>query len=391
MRHVDRDPGDTSHYAAPARRVRRSYFGSMLLVWAAIFVSVWVLVRPDGSSPLHDPSAEARPATPRGDLTQEETSTIDVFRAASPSVVYITSTELGRDFFGVNVFEVPRGSGSGFVYDRQGHIVTNFHVMAEGTRWKVTLADGSEWEAAKVGFDPDKDIAVLKIDAPSDRLTPIKLGTSNDLQVGQRVMAIGNPFGFDQTLTVGVVSALDRVIESPTARKIRGVIQTDAAINPGNSGGPLLDSAGRLIGVNTQIASPSAASAGIGFAVPIDIVNEIVPDIIRHGRVLRAQLGVFFFRPRQIRGMRIRRGLLVDSVVPKSGAEGAGIRGTDADRYGRIRTMGDIVFQIDGQPVNTLNELKDVLETHGAGDEVKVTFLRDEEVLIAKVKLQYIN
>ena len=363
----------------------------MLVAWSAVFVVVWLIVKPDGSSPLHDPSAEARPATPRGDLSQEELSTIDIFRAASPSVVYITTTGLGRDFFGLTVFEIPRGSGSGFIYDRRGYIVTNYHVMAEGTRWKVTLADESEWDAVRVGADPDKDIAVLKVDAPAERLTPIKLGTSHDLQVGQRVLAIGNPFGFDQTLTVGVVSALDRVIKSVTGRKIRGVIQTDAAINPGNSGGPLLDSAGRLIGVNTQIASPSGASAGIGFAVPVDIVNEIVPDIIRYGRVLRVGMGVFFFRDWQTRRLGIRRGMLIDSVVADSGAGRAGLRGTDADRRGRVRTLGDIVFQIDDQPVNTLNELKDVLETHKVGDVVAVSVLRDGEVLTAKVNLQYVN
>lgn len=372
-------------------RARRSNWGSMAVAWSAVFVVVWLLVRPDGSSPLHDPTAEARPAAPRGDLTQEELSTIEVFHTASPSVVYITTTGLGRDFFGLTVFEVPRGSGSGFIYDRRGYIVTNYHVMAEGTRWKVTLADESEWDAVKVGADPDKDIAVLKVDAPAERLTPIKLGTSHDLQVGQRVLAIGNPFGFDQTLTVGVVSALDRVIESVTGRKIRGVIQTDAAINPGNSGGPLLDSSGRLIGVNTQIASPSGASAGIGFAVPVDIVNEIVPDIIRYGRVLRVGMGVFFFRDWQTRRLGIRRGLLIDSVVADSGAGRAGLRGTDADRRGRVRTLGDIVFRIDDQPVNTLNELKDVLETHKDGDVVVVSILRHDEVLTAKVKLQYIN
>ena len=391
MTYGDPSRGYDRPIGGPPRRVQRAGWGSMFVVWSAIFVSVWLIARPDGTTPLHDPKAQARTVTPRGDLSQEEMSTIDVFREASPSVVYITTTGEGRDFFGFNVFEIPRGTGSGFIYDRKGHIVTNTHVIHEGTHWTVTLADQSEWKAVRVGFDLDKDLAVLKIDAPPERLKPITLGTSSDLQVGQRVLAIGNPFGFDQTLTVGVVSALGREIKSLSGRKIRGVIQTDAAINPGNSGGPLLDSASRMIGVNTQIASPSGASAGIGFAVPVDIVNEIVPDIIRYGRVLRPQLGVNVYSEWQTRRLGIKRGLLIEAVLNDSGARRAGLRGTKVDRRRYIRRFGDIIFQINGQPVNTLNELKDVLEAYKAGDEVEVTLVRDERVLTAKVKLQYMN
>ncbi len=381
-------------YAGPVgralTRLGRPGWLTMLGIWALVFLLVWIYVRPDGPAPLHNPQAEARAVTTRGDLTTGEQATITVFREASPAVVYITSSELGRDFLGLNVFEIPRGTGSGFVYDRDAHIVTNFHVIQEGTRWKVTLADQSEWDARVVGDEADKDIAVLEIDAPPERLKPITLGTSADLQVGQTVLAIGNPFGFDQTLTVGVVSAVGREIQSVTGRKIRDVIQTDAAINPGNSGGPLLDSAGRLIGVNTQIASPSGASAGIGFAVPVDIVNKIVPDLIRHGRVIRPGLGVILFQDWQARRLRLP-GVLIDQVAEDGGAAQAGLRGTVLDRRGYIRQLGDLIIKTDDTDIRGVNDLKDALEPHQAGDEMRVTLVRDDAVRTVAVKLQYLE
>jgi len=359
-------------------------------VWTAVFLMVWLLVKPDQPAPLHDVDAKPRTVAPRGDLIPEELSTIQVFREASPSVVYIIASELARDFFSFDVFEIPRGAGSGFIFDQSGYIVTNYHVVQGDTRLTVTLADESRWDATRVGFEADKDLAVLKIDAPAEKLKPIVVGSSRDLQVGQKVLAIGNPFGFDQTLTVGIVSALGREIQSVTGRKIRGVIQTDAAINPGNSGGPLLDSAGRLIGVNTQIASPSGASAGVGFAVPVDIVNEVVPDLIRYGRVLRPGLGVSFFPEWQTRRLGIR-GLLIDSASEAGGAARAGLRGTVVDERGYIRRLGDIIVAIDDKEVQTLNELKDALEPHKAGDEVRVKYLREDKAETATVKLEYIN
>ena len=372
------------------RASRGPRWGTMAGVWALVFVFAWMAFRPGQPSPLHDPDAPLPPAVPRPKLADGEQATIDVFRQTSPSVVYITSSQLGRDFLGFNVFEVPRGTGSGFIFSEAGYIVTNFHVIQEGSRWKVTLADQSQWDAKLVGQEPDRDIAVLKIDAPVELLKPITLGTSDDLQVGQRVLAIGNPFGFDQTLTVGVVSALGREINSVTGRKIRGVIQTDAAINPGNSGGPLLDSAGRLIGMNTQIASPSGASAGIGFAVPVDIVNEIVPDLIKFGRVVRAGLGVVLFDDWQTNRLGLR-GCLIDGVQPGGGAEDVGLRGTTIDERGYIRRLGDIIVKIDDQEVWTLNALKDALEPHDAGDAVKVTYVRDKEVAVATVVLKTVQ
>jgi S1-C subfamily serine protease len=209
-------------------------------------------------------------------LTPDEKRTIEVFRRARPSVVFITSLSVRRDFFTLDIQQIPQGTGSGFVWDRDGHIITNFHVIGDGDAFSVTLADQSEWEARVIGAAPDKDLAVLKIKAPRERLVPLTPGTSRTLLVGQRVFAVGNPFGLDHSLTTGVVSALGRELRSPSGRRIRDAIQTDAAINPGNSGGPLLDSSGRLIGVSTAIFSPSGASAGIGFAVPVDTVTRLV-------------------------------------------------------------------------------------------------------------------
>lgn len=365
----------------------------MLGVWSVVFLLVWTLfspAAPSRNSQLNDPDAEPRSVAQRGDLPAEEQATIETFRKASPSVVYITSSELRRDFFSLNVFEIPRGTGSGFIYDRAGHVVTNYHVILRGTRLIVTLSDQSEWEAQVVGTSPDKDIAVLKIDAPAERLEPLAIGSSGDLLVGQKVLAIGNPFGLDHTLTTGVVSALGREIESVTGRTIRDVIQTDAAINPGNSGGPLLDSAGRLIGINTQIASPSGASAGIGFAVPVDTVNAIVPDLIRYGKVIRPGLGVVLSRDYVARRLRLP-GVLIDVAPEDSAAAAAGLRGTIVDRRGYVRQLGDVLVKIGGHAVRTSNDVKDVLEGYKAGDKVRVEFLRDNRVVETTVLLQLLK
>jgi len=218
---------------------------------------------------LYNERAEPRAITARGELADDEQSTISMFKMVSPSVVFVTSLAQQTDFFNFRALEIPQGAGSGFIWDNNGYVVTNYHVMMNAQRARVTLADGSVRTGLLVGTEPDKDIAVLKIDAPKSLLPPIPLGTSEKLEVGQKVYAIGNPFGFDQTLTTGIISGLGREIMAATRRPIQGVIQTDAAINPGNSGGPLLDSAGRVIGVNTAILSPSGAYAGIGFAVPL--------------------------------------------------------------------------------------------------------------------------
>jgi S1-C subfamily serine protease len=321
----------------------------------------------------------------RGDLASDEKATIDLFKQAGPSVVYITS--LARRGYGwFDATEVPQGAGSGFIWDKEGHVVTNFHVILNADSIRVTLSSRSTLPATFVGGAPDKDIAVLKISVPESKLRPILVGTSKDLQVGQRVFAIGNPFGLDQTLTTGIVSALGRTIDSVTNRKIEGVIQTDAAINPGNSGGPLLDSAGRLIGVNTAIASPTGSSAGIGFAVPVDTVNQVVPQLIQHGRVIRPHLGVVLADDRVAQRLGVE-GALVLRVQPGSSAASAGLRGTDRDENGEI-ILGDVILAVGDEKVGSSDDLIAALEKKKAGDTVPVTILRGEKSMQLEVKLQ---
>ena len=335
---------------------------------------------------VHDPDAVPRLVSPRGDLAAEEKSNIELFRVASPSVVYITRLAMRRGMFSLNLFEIPQGTGTGFVWSDQGHVITNFHVIQRASTLRVTLADNSEWEARVVGVAPDQDLAVLFINAPRSRLKPISIGRSANLQVGQRVFAIGNPFGLDQTLTTGIISALGREIDSVSGRKISGVIQTDAAINPGNSGGPLLDSAARLIGVNTAIFSPSGSSAGIGFAVPVDTVNRVVPQLIRHGRVTRPGLGVHVADRRTARRFGAR-GVLIIRVQKGSAAEAAGLRGTRRGEGGRL-LLGDVIVGVGGKPVASLDELSDALDEHKVGEVVEVRFMRDGNRMSVSVKLQ---
>lgn len=320
------------------------------------------------------PAPEPRPVVARGDLAQDEAATIELFEQAAPSVVYITSLVERRDVFSRNVYEIPRGSGSGFLWDDRGHVVTNFHVVEGTRRARVTLNDQSTWEAQVVGEAPEKDLAVLVIDAPAERLPPLALGTSADLKVGQKVFAIGNPFGLDQTLTTGVISALGREIESVARVAIREVIQTDAAINPGNSGGPLLDSAGRLIGVNTAIYSPSGAYAGIGFAIPVDTVAWVVPELIAKGHVERPTLGIEMASAQGFR--RDLEGALILRVVPGGGADRAGLEATYRYRLGHVH-LGDLIVEVDGRPIVTSDDLLLALERRQAGERVRLTVERD--------------
>ena len=327
----------------------------------------------------------SRPIAARGELTTAEKNLTALFEEATPSVVYITSVVLRRDFFRFNVMEIPSGTGTGFVWDDRGSIVTNFHVIKDASRAEVTLADGSTWEAKLVGYAREKDLAVLHIDAPRSRLQSIRIGTSSDLKVGQSVLAIGNPFGFDQTLTTGIVSALGREIESTDGVPIRDVIQTDAAINPGNSGGPLLDSAGRLIGVNTAIVSPSGGYAGVGFAIPVDTVNWVVPQLIAHGRVQRPTMGVELASDHIARRSGIE-GAVVTKVIEGSSADRAGIRPVYRDRRGRVR-VGDVIVAVNEEPIRSGGELGLILEGFGEGDIVTVTVMREGEEKNLRVKL----
>jgi S1-C subfamily serine protease len=319
--------------------------------------------------------AAPRAVASRGPLAADEVANIDVFKRIGPSVVHITTLTNQREMFSLNVQQVPRGTGSGFIWDEAGHVVTNFHVIQGGNAARVTLADQSSYSAKLVGAFPDRDLAVLRIDAPKDKLPPIPVGTSRDLIVGQRVYAIGNPFGLDQTLTTGIVSALNREIEAFNDRVIRGVIQTDAAINPGNSGGPLLDSAGRLIGVNAQIASPSGASAGIGFAIPVDEVNRVVPRLIRDGRVVRPALGIAALPESVNEALKLPKGVGVVQVTAGGPAAKAGLQPFRRGDEGGV-VQGDVITAVDDKAVANLDDLLTQLEAHQPGDNVTLTLWR---------------
>ncbi|GAB5450656.1 MAG: trypsin-like peptidase domain-containing protein [Halioglobus sp.] len=317
--------------------------------------------------------------------TEDEANTTEIFRRASPAVVFVTNTALRRSLFSLDVREIPRGSGTGFVWSEQGLIVTNYHVVAGAHRLTVTLANRSEHNADIIGVAPEKDLAVLRIANPPDNLSTLPLGDSSELTVGRKVLAIGNPFGLDTTLTTGIVSALGREIQAPGNRKIRGVIQTDAAINPGNSGGPLLNSLGQLIGVNTAIYSPSGASAGIGFAIPVNTVKEVVPQLIAYGRILRPMIGVELASDRWIRRNRIK-GLPVVHVFPGLPAAEAGMTGAWRNARGDI-VLGDIITSIEGREIRSHDDYFSAIEKHQPGDVVQITTLLGEERKRYKVRL----
>lgn len=335
---------------------------------------------------------EARPVTPRGDLSEDEKSTIELFREASPSVVHITTLARRRDRLSFNVLEIPDGTGTGFIYDDAGHVVTNFHVIRNAHAARIMLADNSTWDATLVGYAAEKDIAVLKINAPPGRLKKVAIGTSSDLQVGQKVFAIGSPFGLDQTLTTGVISGLGREIESIGGQMMEGIIQTDAAINPGNSGGPLLDSAGRLIGVNTMIVSHSGNFSGIGFAVPVDVVNQVVPEIIRSGAIQsnpseRGVLGVQLIEDALARRLDVQQGALISRVYENSGAESAGLQATYRDQNGLVH-VGDILVEVAGRPITAAADVVKSLQGKKPGEEVDVVVVRQSKTVKLKVRLQ---
>ncbi|MBM4266060.1 MAG: PDZ domain-containing protein [Deltaproteobacteria bacterium] len=330
-------------------------------------------------------SGATAPVAVGSDLDAEEQATVGLFERASPSVVFITSLSARRGALRLDDRAVPQGAGSGLVWDREGHIVTNFHVIRGADRARVTLSDQSTFEARLVGVAPEKDIAVLDIEAPPESLHPVPLGRSESLLVGQRVHAIGNPFGLDHTLTTGVISALGREIRSPSAMPIRDVIQTDAAINPGNSGGPLLDSRGRLIGVNTAIYSPSGADSGIGFAIPVDTVTWVVDELIQHGSLRRAQLGVHVAAPQVSRRLGVG-GVLVLEVTPGSGAARAGLRPTRRDSRGRLE-LGDRILAVEGARIASSHDLVLALERREEGDTVRVTIARGREQMDVDVTL----
>ncbi|TXH90398.1 MAG: PDZ domain-containing protein [Rhodoferax sp.] len=338
--------------------------------------------------------ADERTVTPRGELAADERSTIALFEQSRDSVVFISTAQLVRDAWSRNVFSVPRGTGSGFVWDDAGHVVTNYHVIEGASQATVKLSDGRDYQAALVGASPAHDIAVLRIGVGFKRPPAVPIGTSADLKVGQKVFAIGNPFGLDWTLTTGIISALDRSLASENRQgqghgAIEHLIQTDAAINPGNSGGPLLDSAGRLIGINTAIYSPSGASAGIGFAVPVDTVMRVVPQILQKGQYLPPALGVQLDEATNARLLRALdlEGAVVLRVLPGSAAERAGLLGLGRSADGSL-VAGDVITAVDGKPVKSVAQLQARLDEYRVGDVALLKVQRAGQQREVAVELQ---
>ncbi len=321
--------------------------------------------------------------------TEDEKNTIAVFRAAARSTVFVTQQRTMVDYYGNQ--EVAKGSGSGFVWDRDGHVVTNFHVVQDASMLSVTLQDHRTFPAQVVGVEPRKDIAVLSIKAPADALFPIQLPPekARRLEVGQKAVAIGNPFGLDQTLTTGVVSAIGREVMGIGGVSIRDMVQTDAAINPGNSGGPLLDSSGRLIGMNTMIYSRSGSSAGIGFAVPVQSIARVVPQIIRTGHAEQIGLGIGIDFAQRLEQRANLVGVIVLRVYPGTPAAKAGLRGIQQDMSGI--TLGDVIVAIDGERIENYDALYNALDKHKAGDTVEVTTVRDGKKFKVSIPLVLLN
>ena len=351
---------------------------AVLVIWHALG---WVELA------LTKEAAVPRAVTPRGDLASDEKSTIELFERSKDAVVYISTSERVMDFWSRNIFTIPRGTGSGFVWDDRGHIVTNYHVIEGAAAAQIRLSDGEEYSASLVGTSPMHDLAVLKISSGFKR-SPLPLGTSKNLKVGQKVYAIGNPFGLDWTLTTGIISALDRSLKGEKG-VIEHLIQTDAAINPGNSGGPLLDSAGRLIGVNTAIYSPSGASAGVGFAVPVDTVNRVVPQLIGRGKYTRPSLGIEIDQDLNaiITAQLEVKGVAVLRVLPGSGAARAGMKGLGVNAN-RTYSAGDIITAVEGKPVNDIPELLARLDDFKSGQIVNLSILRNGQTIRLAVELQ---
>ncbi|SEA67737.1 DegP2 peptidase. Serine peptidase. MEROPS family S01B [Thiothrix caldifontis] len=353
---------------------------AVLLLWVAQPVWIPWLQEPSGVVP--------RPVMARGDLAENEQATIEIFERNSPSVVYITTVERVLNVWSRNVREIPQGTGTGFVWDNTGHIVTNYHVVEGHDSAKIRFADQRVFEAAVVGVSPEHDLAVLRLQDMADAPPPVQIGSSSDLRVGQHVLAIGNPFGLDHTLTAGIISALRRSIDGEEGGSMDGLIQTDAAINPGNSGGPLLDSAGRLIGVNVAIYSPSGASAGIGFAIPVDVVNRVVPRLVKEGRYTRPVLGVALDDSisERINAKLNTTGVLVLQVQPNTPAAQAGIRGTQLTVQDEL-ILGDIIQAIDGKAIGNINELNSLLDNYSHNSKVRISLLRQGQQLEVDVVL----
>ncbi len=327
-------------------------------------------------------------------LTREEKINIRVYKDVSPSVVNITTTTLIRDFFSVYP---TKGAGSGSIIDRRGYILTNYHVVEDATEITVTLSNGKKYKAKFIGADPENDIAIIKINA-REKLKPLKLGDSSKLQVGQKVYAIGNPFGLNSTLTTGIISALGRPLTTESGRVIENVIQTDAPINPGNSGGPLINTDGEMIGINTAIFTPSGGNVGIGFAIPVNTAKELIPDLIKYGKVRRPWIGIvgipLWKRLADALRLPVSEGILVSEVVPNSPAYWAGIRGGNVpvEISGTVIYLGgDIILEINHKKIASMEDIKKALRHVKDGQEVDVKILRKDKIILTKIKVRLVS
>jgi S1-C subfamily serine protease len=379
--HAFSDKGDPRR----PRRTGRNWRGRLAAAFAAMLGLGFAAL----AAPARAAGAESRPITPRGELAADEKATIALFERSRDSVVFISTREQVRDFWSRNILSVPKGTGSGFIWDEAGHVVTNYHVIEGASEATIKLADGRSYKATLVGGSPGHDIAVLKVRIGGRQPAPLPLGSSHDLRVGQKVFAIGNPFGLDWTLTSGIVSALNRSLTTEGGQDIEHLIQTDAAINPGNSGGPLLDSAGRLIGINAAIYSPSGTNAGIGFAVPADTVNRVVPQLIRYGKYRRPALGIEVDEElnRQLLAVLGTKGVAVLRVARGEAADRAGLRGIRVDRDDQV-IPGDVITAVEGKPVESVGQLDARLDEFSVGTKVRLTLLRGGRHVDVYVNLQ---
>lgn len=320
-------------------------------------------------------------------LTENEKNTISIFQESVNSVVNVSNVQIAKSFWDYGEVEVPAGAGSGFIWDDQGHIVTNFHVVQGGDSFLISFhKDPKQYKAKLIGAEPRQDIAVLKLIEGPNKLFPLSKGSSSNLMVGQKALAIGNPYGLDHTLTAGIISALDRKIDGIGGVKIHGMIQTDASINPGNSGGPLINSSGDLIGMNTVIISKSGSSSGVGFAVPVNIINRIVPQIIKYKKVTRPGLGIGIAPDNIKYRFGLQEGIVISYIDPKGPAAKAGLKGMSQDKYGRIY-LGDTIVSINGNKINNYDDIYHLLDNFKGGDLVDVGYLRNDKILKVKIKL----
>jgi S1-C subfamily serine protease len=389
-RRRDRDDDDRPRRRSQPEPADRGpvYYGLFLTLGMVIGgLALWGITglsKFHGEKPSLDPAAQPRETTPAAPLDAEEQEAVTLFERVKDSVVNVDVVLQNKGQWDDQSTEQQTSGGSGFIWDTHGRIVTNFHVVEDAYKrpkqvaLRVVLADRTTYPAELIGIAPDNDLAVVQISAPKEKLKPITIGTSGDLKVGQKAYAIGNPFSLSLTMTKGVISSLNRIIESPSGVKIPKVVQTDAAINPGNSGGPLLDKSGRLIGVNTSIATPNGGNVGIGFAIPVDTVNRVVPELIQSGRSLRPDLGVKLYDQRRLRKARYDHGVMIDRVTKNGAADKAGLRGVVYNARGVPEQPGDLIVAINGQPVNDMEDYERIVRELKPGDAAKVKIIRGQ-------------